>query len=103
MFDLYYKVSGTRLRYQQKMMDKRMGDGKKTHYPWMDLVKTPGLLAIVIGHKVMSWYFTRNRNQDGRNIIQEGRKNASIIDKYVSPLKANLESNRKQIKQKQKK
>jgi hypothetical protein len=25
----------------------------------MDLIKTPGLLAMMIGHKVLGWYFSQ--------------------------------------------
>lgn len=58
IFDLYYKASRTQLSYRRERMDEKMA-GDKVHYPWRDLVKTPGLLAIVIGHKVLGWYFNQ--------------------------------------------
>jgi hypothetical protein len=83
VFDLYYKVSGTKLGYKREKMEQKM-DGDKVHYPWSDLVKTPGLLAIVIGHKALGWYFGQ-RNQ--RNA--EAHK-ASGIERYTAPLLAGL-------------
>lgn len=59
--------------------------GEKVHYPWMDLVKTPGLLTIVLGHKMLTWYFTQ-KNQ--RNVNGNKHKNISIVERYLSPFRA---------------
>lgn len=57
----------------------------------MDLIKTPGLLTMMLGHKVLTWYFTqknqRNLSSDNNNINGNSNK-MSLAEKYLSPLSA---------------
>jgi hypothetical protein len=51
-YDFFYKMSNVTLNY----MEEEEG---ATHYPFMEMFKTPGLLSILIGHKVLTWYFNQ--------------------------------------------
>jgi hypothetical protein len=54
-YDLYYKLSNTELMYMED------DENEPTHLPVMEMFRMPGLLVILIGHKVLAWYFNQNK------------------------------------------
>jgi len=54
-YDFYYKLSGTKLMYMEDDEDV------PTHLPVMKMFRMPGLLFILIGHKVLTWYFNQRK------------------------------------------
>lgn len=67
-YDLYYKCTNATL----KEIEQEEEEGK-VHYPCKELIKAPGLLSMLIGHKVLMWYFNnKNENKPSeRKISQE--------------------------------
>lgn len=47
----------------------------------MDLVKTPGLLAIIIGHKVLTWYFEQKYQKSISKNLLSGINEFSMLKK----------------------
>lgn len=62
IYNLPYKIMDTKLTYNREHRSMKKQEG--THYPWKDLIKTPGLLTMLIGHKVLTWYFNRKNQRN---------------------------------------
>lgn len=52
-YHLFYRI--------EKLHLKRLPSDGEQQYPILELLKKPGLLLVLVGHKVLTWYFSQKK------------------------------------------
>lgn len=54
-YNLLYQLNGVQLGHR--------GMAQEAKYPILELLKKPGILIILMGHKILTWYFNQKNSR----------------------------------------
>lgn len=65
-YNLLYQINDVHLGHMPRPADSK--------YPLLELLKKPGLLVVLMGHKVISWYFANKNSKKFDQLKEEDQK-----------------------------
>jgi hypothetical protein len=71
-YNLLYQLNGVQLGHRQM--------AEEVKYPFLELMKKPGILIILMGHKLLTWYFSHKNAKQQATVAEERVEVAAPVE-----------------------